>query len=140
MVRFMIFQMPSMETMMPFIIALVLILADILILKLAFIVTKVQVKTNMKWVAYSYLIQFGMIFFISLPMLLLGFMGAYSKGGPHPAIIALTIIFSAFIDLNIINVIHKPGMKRSLVIVLLILGPLSFAMYLINSNLGSLIF
>jgi len=136
----MIFQMPSMETIMPFIIALVLILVDILILKLAFIVTKVEVKTNIKWVAYSYLIQFGMIFFISLPMLLLGFMGAYSNGGPHPAIIALTIIFSAFIDLNIINVIHKPGMKRSLVIVLLILGPLSFAMYLINSNLGSLIF
>lgn len=133
----MIFQM---ETIMPFIIALVLILADILILKLALLLTNAEVKTNIKWVAYSYLIQFGIIFFISLPMLLLGFMGAYEDGGPHPAIIALTIIFSAFIDLNIINIIHKPGIKRSLIITLLIIVPLSYAMYLINSNLGSLIF
>ena len=132
--------MPSMEELMPFIIALVLILADILILKLALVVTKAEVKTNIKWVAYSYLIQFGMIFFISLPMLLMGYMGAYAMGGPHPALIAIFVIFSAFIDLHIVNVIHKPGIKRSLIIVLLILGPLSFAMYLINSSLGNIIY
>ncbi|MFX1419032.1 MAG: hypothetical protein ACFE9N_08955 [Promethearchaeota archaeon] len=136
----MIFQLPSIEEMMPFIIAIILIVADIFILKIGLAITKAENKTNFKWVAGSFGIQFGLIFFISLPMLLSGFMGAYQSEGPSPAIIALTIIFSAFIDLHIINVLHKIGMKRSLIIVILILGPLSYAMYLINSNIGMLIF
>ncbi|UCC20690.1 MAG: hypothetical protein JSV62_05235 [Promethearchaeota archaeon] len=136
----MIFQLPSIEEMMPFIIAIILLVADIFILKFGLAITKAEDKTNFKWVAGSFGIQLGLIFFISLPMLLSGLMGAYQDEGPHPAIIALTIIFSAFIDLNIVNVLHKIGMKRSLVIVLLILGPLSYAMYLINSNIGTFIF
>ncbi|UCD00918.1 MAG: hypothetical protein JSV23_08525 [Promethearchaeota archaeon] len=136
----MIFQWPSIDEMMPLIIAAIIIVADIFVLKIGLAITKAEDKTNFKWVAGSFGIQFGMIFFISLPMLLMGFMGAYSDGGPDPAIIALTLIFSAFIDLHIVNVLHKLGLKRSLIIVILIMGPLSWAMYLINSNLGYFLF
>ncbi|MFX0104450.1 MAG: hypothetical protein ACFE75_03040 [Candidatus Hodarchaeota archaeon] len=124
----------------PIFLVIISIVADIFILKIGLKIIRAEEKTNMKWVAISFGIQFGLIFFISLPMLLMGSMGTFQQGGPHPALIALTIIFSTFIDLNVVNVIHKAGMKRSLVIVLLILGPLSFAMFIINYNLGSFIF
>jgi hypothetical protein len=134
------FQWPSLEEMMPFIIAIVLIVADIIILKIGLAITKAEDRTNFKWVAGSFGIQFGIIFFFSLPLLFMGFRGAFGAGGPDPAVMVPTIIFSAFIDLNIINVIHKLGMKRSIIIVLLTLGPLIVAMYIINSNLGYFLF
>ena len=112
--------LPSMEELTPIIIAIVLIVADIFILKIGLSITKAQEKTNFKWVAGSFGIQFGIIFFISAPMILGGLTGQMSEGGPSPLLIALTIIFSSFIDLNIINVLHKIGMKRALIITVLI--------------------
>ncbi|MFX1309422.1 MAG: hypothetical protein ACFE8C_06960, partial [Promethearchaeota archaeon] len=99
--------MPSFDEIIPIIIAVSLIVGDIFILKIGLAITKAEEKTNFKWVAASFGIQFGLIFFISTPMILGGWTGQYSEGGPHPALIALTVIFSAFIDLNVINIIHK---------------------------------
>ena len=131
--------MPSLDEIIPIIIAVSLIVGDIFILKIGLAITKAEEKTNFKWVAGSFGIQFGLILFISIPMILGGWTGQYSAGGPHPALIALTVIFSAFIDINIINIIHKIGMKRSLIISILIMGPVTYAMYLLGSNLGSFI-
>ena len=135
----MLFQtgMPSLEEMMPIIIAISLIVGDIFILKIGLAITKAQEKTNFKWVAGSFGIQFGLIFFISMPMILGGWTGQFSAGPPPPALIVLTVIFCAFIDLNVINIIHKIGMKRSLIIVIMVLGPLTYAMYLLGSNIGT---
>jgi len=133
------FELPSIEQMVPFIIAILLICGDILILKIGLTITKAEEKKNFKWVAGSFGIQFGLIFFISTPMILGGATGAFSNGGPEPFLIALTVIFSAFIDLHIINIIHKIGMKRSLIITILIMGPITYAMYLIGSNIGALL-
>jgi hypothetical protein len=128
-----------MEEMIPIIIAVCLLVGDILILKLGLTIIKAQEKTNLKWVAGSFGIQFGLIFFISTPMILGGWTGQYSTGGPPIILIILTVIFCIFIDLNVINIIHKIGMLRALILAILIMGPVTYAMYLLGSNLGSLI-
>ncbi|MFW9968991.1 MAG: hypothetical protein ACFFDF_02240 [Candidatus Odinarchaeota archaeon] len=135
----MFFQIPRMEELIPIIFAVCLLLVDIIILKLGLIITKAQEKTNFKWVAGSFGIQFGLIFFISTPMILGGWTGQFSTGGPPIALIILTVVFCTFIDLNVINIIHKIGIIRALIIALLIMGPVTYAMYLLGSNLGSLV-
>jgi len=59
------FELPSIEQMVPFIIAILLICGDILILKIGLTITKAEEKKNFKWVAGSFGIQFGLIFFIT---------------------------------------------------------------------------
>ncbi len=135
----MLFQFPPMEEMIPIIIAVCLLVGDIFILKLGLTITKAQEKTNFKWVAGSFGIQFGLIFFISTPMILGGWTGQYTTGEPPIALIIITVILCAFIDLNVINIIHKIGIVRALIIALLIIGPVTYAMYLLGSNLGSLV-
>jgi len=105
---------------------------DILLLRLGLVITKAKKRKRMKWVAASFLIQFGVIFIISSPMFLLGFSGAFHG---EPGVIIPIIILSTFIDLNVINVIHQVGLKRSLVIVLIIILPIIFIMV----NLGSVL-
>ncbi len=138
----MFFQFPSIEEIFPFIIATIIIISGILLFKIGLVVTKAESKTNFKWVAVSFLLQYGVTLFISAPMLLdmvLTFMTGptYNYRGPDPGIIAMVVIFSAFIVVNLINMIHKPGIKRSIVITLLILGPIIGSNYLIFSSLGN---
>ncbi len=116
---------PSIEELTPFIIMGVLAAGDILLLKLALVVTKAQKRTRMKWVAGSFAIQFGIIFIISSPLFLLGFMGKFQ--GEPDAIIPI-VILSLFIDINVINVLHQVGLKRSFVILLLTFVPLILIM------------
>ncbi len=106
---------------------------DILLLKLGLTITKAQKRTSMKWVAVSFLIQFGVILIISSPMFLLGFAGAF-KG--EPEVIIPIIILCTFIDLNVINVIHQVGLKRSLIVVSIIILPIVFIMVNIGSVLS----
>ncbi len=133
----MIFQngMGSLEEYMPIIIAGTLMVMTFLILKLSLIIVKAEKRTGMKWVGYSFLIQFGVIFAIGSPLMLLGFAGAY-EGDPL-AIIPI-IIIAAAVDLNIINVIHQVGLKRSLFVLLLILVPIVFAMNFLGEFLATL--
>ncbi|MDX1798769.1 MAG: hypothetical protein R3255_08975 [Candidatus Lokiarchaeia archaeon] len=135
----MLFQFPPIGDLMPIIIAVCLLVVDIFILKIGLAITKAQEKTNFKWVAGSFGIQFALIFFISTPMILGGWTGLYSTEGPPIALIVLIVIFCAFIDLNVINILHKVGMMRALIIAILIIGPVTYAMYLLGSNLGSLV-
>ena len=107
---------------------------DILLLKLGLTITKARERTRMKWVAVSFLIQFGVIFIISSPMFLLGFAGEF-KGDPE--VIIPIIILCTFIDLNLINVIHQIGLKRSLIVVLIIILPIVFIMVNMGSILSS---
>jgi hypothetical protein len=112
------------------------VVVDILLLRLGLEITNAQKRIRMKWVAVSFLIQFGVIFIISSPMFLLGFAGAFHGGiGAIIPIIIPIIILCTFIDLNIINVIHQVGLKRSLVVVLIIIIPIIFIMV----NVGSIL-
>ena len=113
--------------------AAMLILFDMLLLKIGLAITKAQVKKNMKWVAISWAIQFGVVFFISSPLILYGMIGAF-RG--DPGIIILVIFFSVFIDVNIINLIHKIGIKRSIVVVIFVVGPIITAINILGYTLG----
>jgi len=128
----------------PFILASFLLVGGVILLKIALAMTKAESKTNMKWVASSFFIQFGITLFISLPMLLDMLMeqitGSYNDyDGPNPGLLAMTVIISIFIDLNITNAIHRTGLKRSFVVAILILVPIIGSTYLIFSNLGVII-
>ncbi|MBY9015809.1 MAG: hypothetical protein KGD68_08975 [Candidatus Lokiarchaeota archaeon] len=122
----------SIGELIPFIMMGVLAAADILLLKLALVITNAQKKTRMKWVAGSFLIQFGIIFIISSPLFLLSFMGSFH--GDADVIIPI-VILSVFIDLNVINVLHQVGLKRSFVILLITIVPIIMVMI----GLGSLL-
>ncbi len=117
----------SMKELFPIIMMAAFAAGDILLLKLSLVITKAQKRTRIKWVAGSFLIQFGIIFIISSPLFLLGSMGVFQDDGPGAIIIPI-IILSAFIDLNIVNILHQIGLKRSLVIVVIVLIPIVFIM------------
>jgi len=130
----------------PFIIAAIMIFGGIIILKIGLAITKAESKTNFKWVSISYLILYGVTLFVSSPMLLDMFLSEmeciqselsdcyYETDG---GIIAISVFFSVFLVLNLINVIHKPGLARSFILTLLILGPVIGANVLIFSNIGN---
>jgi hypothetical protein len=127
--------MPSIGELIPFIIMGVFAAGDILLLKLALVVTKAQKRTRMKWVAGSFLIQFGIIFIISSPLFLLGFIGSF-KG--EPDVIIPIIILSVFIDLNVINVLHQVGLKRSFGILAITLVPIIMVMIILGNTFSRL--
>lgn len=129
----------ELEQYMPFIMVGVLLLVGVLIFAIALAITKAEVKTNAKWVFGSFFLQVSVIFFISVPLMLSGITGDLDNEGIDRGLIAAVIIFSAFIDVNVINVIHKLGIKKSTVVVLLIIIPISGAMYLLGDNMDKLI-
>lgn len=124
----------SMEELFPIIFIVAVAVGDILLLKLGLAITKAKIRTRIKWVAGSFAIQFAIIFIISSPLFLLGAMGAFNDDGPG-GIIIIIILLSAFIDINIVNILHQIGLKRSFIIVVMILVPIVFIMI----NLGNLL-
>ncbi|TFF86696.1 MAG: hypothetical protein EU517_00155 [Promethearchaeota archaeon] len=121
------------------ILSAVLIVGDILLLKLGLFLTKAEYRTKIKWVSISFLIQFGAIFLISSPILVLGFSGALNGlGGPPFQLIIPAIIFSLFLDFNLINVIHRIGLKRAFIVAIIILVPIVFAMFFLIQFLSTL--
>ena len=140
----MLFQptIPDIKDIIPFIIAALLIIGGIIIFKIGLVVTKAESKTDFKWVAGSFLIQYGVTLFISAPMLLdmvLASMVGTINNEPEPGSIAMVVVFSTFIVVNLINMLHKPGIIRSIIIALLILGPIIGSTYLIFDNLGNVL-
>ncbi len=133
------FTLSQIRPYIPFIVMGVLLLVGVLVFRIGLAITKANVKINTKWVFGSFFIQFGLIFFISTPMILSGVSGGFVSGGFNIGMIAPIIIFSAFIDMQVVNVLHRIGLKRSLVIVILILIPISFAILLLSNNMGTFI-
>jgi len=122
----------DMDVIIPIIIMVTFAAGDIILLKLGLIMTKSKKRTRMKWVAGSIAIQFGVVFVISSPLFLLGIMGAF-QGGPEGLI--PVILISIFIDLNVINILHQIGLKRSFVVVLLTFAPIFLIMVVFGTNM-----
>ena len=139
----MLFQI-DIDKYIPFIIAGVLLASGVIILKVALAITKAESKTDMKWVAGSFFIQYGVTLFISLPMqldMIIAFMSgsSYNNEGPPPSLLAIVVIFSTFVVVNLINTIHKPGIIRSFIIALMTLGPIIGSNYLIFRYIGNVL-
>ncbi|MFX1470691.1 MAG: hypothetical protein ACFFB8_18795 [Promethearchaeota archaeon] len=132
----MLFQMPDMQDLGLIIGAVALIAFDIILLKIGLLITNAQEKKNMNWVLASFGIQFGVIFFIGAPLILYGMIGEFE--GDLGIIIAV-VVFSVFIDLNVINMIHKIGLKRSFVVMIFVVGPIITAMVILGRTLGGTI-
>ncbi|MFW9999241.1 MAG: hypothetical protein ACFE9Q_05395 [Candidatus Hodarchaeota archaeon] len=113
--------------------AILLILFDMLLLKIGLAITKAQVRKNIKWVAISFLIQFGVILFISSPLLLNTIIGTFHGEGN---IIIIVVFFSVFIDVNVINLIHQIGIKRSIIVMIFVVVPIISAIYTLGRTLG----
>jgi len=125
----------SIGELIPFIIMGLFAAGDIVLLKLALVITNAQKKTRMKWVAGSFAIQFGIIFIISSPLFLLGFLGSF-RG--EPDVIIPIVILAVFIDLNVINVLHQVGLKRSFGILLLTFIPIILIMIGLGTMLSQM--
>ena len=111
-------------------------IGDIFLLKLALIITKTKKRRKMKSVMYSFLIQFGVVFLVGSPLLILSLFGQF-EGDPG-AIITVSVL-GLFLDINLINVIHNIGLKRSLVVGLLVIVPMILVMSFMGSMISSLI-
>lgn len=118
---------PSIFTIIP------LILGSFLLFAIGLYLAKAQEKKNFKWILGSFFIQFGIIFFVSSPLLLYSMIGKFER---EQGIIAPVVIFSIFLVVHMVNVIHKIGVKRSFVVVFLFVLPMIGAIYIIGSNLG----
>jgi hypothetical protein len=122
---------PSIKDISPFILLGIFIGGGIILLKLSLLFTKAETNTHIRWVAISFFIQFIAVFFISAPLFLMGISGTFDEGPPVGAIIPI-IILSAFINLNLINIIHKLGIKRAIWVLILIIGPIIASMFIIG--------
>lgn len=113
------------EDVIPIAILVSSLLGGFLLFKLGLFAIKAKRRTRIKWVAASFFIQFGLIFFICSPLFLLGMSGAFNDGPEKIIPIVIPIILLAlFIDLHIINIIHEIGLKRSLIVLIITFIPL----------------
>lgn len=112
--------------------AIALLGVGVLLLKIILSLTRVERRTDMKWVAISFFIQFGIAIFISAPMafdkILIG-MSPVKYEGPQTLVVVPTIIIGVFILINFVNMLHKPGIRRSIIITLFVVGPIIGSIY-----------
>ena len=96
----------------------------ILFFKLGLAMVKSKSRKRFKWLAISIIIQLCMIALLASPFILIGFAGGFDNKGPSPGLIIFAIVLAILMDLNIINILHKTGLKRAILCFLLMLVPL----------------
>lgn len=127
----MIFQFSLILDFLPYLNFVFLILGLIIVLRLPFyFLIRRGDRTSFKWVTYSVLIQVGITVFICSPLIILGLLGEFQKGPPNPGLIVAFALLSFFIDLNVVNVIHKNGMKKSVFVALIVVPITIYILYI----------
>jgi hypothetical protein len=96
----------------------------ILFFKLGLATVKSKTKKGFKWLAISIIMQLFIVALLASPFILIGFAGGFDYKEPSPGLIIFAIILAIFLDLNIINVLHKTGLKRAILCFFLMLVPL----------------
>ncbi|MFX1344492.1 MAG: hypothetical protein ACFFAI_05260 [Promethearchaeota archaeon] len=117
-------------------IAIPLMVGSFILFVIGIYAARAKEKKSFKWISVSFLIQFGIIFFVCSPLILFSMTGQF-KG--DPGLIIPVVILSIFIVINMVNVIHKIGLSRSFVVVLLFVLPMVAAITVIGMNLGGTI-
>ncbi|MFX0056811.1 MAG: hypothetical protein ACFE85_02585 [Candidatus Hodarchaeota archaeon] len=131
-------QIGSMDNYTPIIMMISLLIACIFILKIGLAISKAQVRKSMKWTAISFGIQFGIIFFISSPMMLLGMF--IWRGPPPLEVLIPTIVISVFVEINVVNLLHRIGIKKSIIIAIFLIVPITAALFAMGFVLGDLVY
>ena len=101
----------------------------VLFLKMGLAAVKAERRRNFKWLLASFFIQCIVIFMMGSPFILLGFADAM-ENGPPPGIIAFVILTAIFIDMNVINVLHRTGLGKAFLPFLLMAIPIALSVTL----------
>ena len=130
---FMLFQEgPPMGVITTIIVAFII---GLIMLKIGLVISKAEVRTSSKWLMISFGIQVGMFFFVASPLILMGVSGAFGERGPEIILIIIFLILALFMDINILNVLHKLGLKRAL----LVFGLMAIPFLMVTFSIISLI-
>ena len=134
---FIIFQ-DGMFPLMPLLVLIpIFIITEILLLKIGLLIVKARERKSMHWVIISVFTQIGAIFLTFLPLLMFGIAGEIT--GSNIAAIILMSLLAILIDFNLINVLHRLGIKRSLIVFLFFAIPLIIFGNLFGFLIGSLL-
>ncbi|TFG02869.1 MAG: hypothetical protein EU540_00765 [Promethearchaeota archaeon] len=98
-------------------------IVGLILLKIGLVISKAETRTGFKWLLGSFGIQVGMFFFVGSPLILLGISGAFGEQGPEIILIIIFLVLALFIELNILNILHRLGMKRALLVFALMVAP-----------------
>jgi len=105
------------------------------ILKIGLIISNAEVNREWKKVIISSLIQAGLCFFIMSPLFINMFLDFGSEHGPEgdemAGLIAGLLALGMFINLQVINVFHRVGMKRALIIFIMEVIPVIIIMSIV---------
>jgi hypothetical protein len=88
-------------------------IVSVLLLKLGLRFVKAERRKTFKWTAISFFLQVLVIFMLGSPFILLGFANAMNDKDPPVGIIIFMVVIAVFIDMNVINVIHRTGLLKS---------------------------
>ncbi|MFX1236717.1 MAG: hypothetical protein ACFFAS_00820 [Promethearchaeota archaeon] len=102
------------------------------ILKIGLIITNAEKNREWKFVAASAFMQAGAVFFVMFPMfmmMLLNYDSEDGGGGPPDFGLMFGLMgLGLFIDLNILNVFHRIGLKRAFVVFIIEFVPVIIIM------------
>ena len=95
----------------------------LILLKIGLLISKAETRTGFKWLLGSFGIQVGMFFFVGSPLILLGISGAFGEQGPEVILIIIFLVLALFIEVNLLNIIHRLGILRALLVFGLMVAP-----------------
>lgn len=125
---------PFVDFILLIIIPVALVITDAIVYKISFRLIKGDIaRTSIKWIFISFGLIVGVILIILIPVFLISF--DLSSGFINFGILIPFILLAGFIDLNMLNMIHKIGLAKSFIMFVLILLPI----ILFGSLLGFLI-
>ncbi|MEJ2277797.1 MAG: hypothetical protein P8Y70_08640 [Candidatus Lokiarchaeota archaeon] len=103
-------------------------------LKIGLSISKAETRKNFVWVLGSFGIQIGLFIFISSPVILMSFAGVYQTGPPVFPLIIVILIF-VIVDVNAINILHKVGIGKSIVVLICLTIPLLFFILMVTTRI-----
>ena len=96
-----------------------MVLTDLIMMKLGLAMVKADARTQFKWVVASFLIQILTIFIVISPLILIIALGLV----PPISNIIIFGVLALFIEINVINILHKTGFGRAIVVFIMIVIP-----------------
>jgi len=110
-------------------------ISEFIVVKLGLKLAKAQVHKSFKWVILSVLIQIGMFTFVAMPFVLFAFMGDTIDFNALAPYLIMLVFFALFLDVCVINILHKIGFKRSIGVFILMIIPI----FIIAGVVGSMV-